>query len=252
MGPPSRSGARHQSPSRPADARSGPPAATEASGGPRPAAAPDVGRAVAAERVRIARDLHDSVAHGLGLISIQAQAGQRLLEEGRDGVGPVLAAIDEVADRTLREVRDLVGGLRGPAGPADAPSASLARIEPLLAQVRRAGLPVEVEVSGRRRPLRPAVDAAAYRLVQEALTNSLRYATCASARVTVRYGRDALDLDVVDHGRRRRAADPRSPGFGLAGLRERVSQTGGEFWAGPRPSGDFVVAAHLPFDGGPS
>jgi len=202
-------------------------------------------RAVAEERARLARELHDVVAHAVSMVVVQAEAGAAAGPPGR-----VEEAFDAVADtgRTaLTELRRLLGVLRTPgeAGPR-VPQPGVAQLGPLVDSVRRAGLPVELEVAGADRPLPPGVDLSAYRIVQEALTNSVKHAGPARASVRVRCGERAVEVEVVDDGQGPRPGH--RPGHGLAGMRERTTLLGGELDAGPAPGGGFAVRARLPLE----
>lgn len=212
--------------------------------------------AVADERARIARELHDVVAHSLSVMVVQAGAARRALETaGPDGAVAAdrtlgaLAAIEATGRDTLGEMRRVVGALRPSGEGSYEPAPTLGELDRLLATVREAGLPVELLVEGQAQAVPRSVDLSAYRVVQEALTNSLKHANAASARVRLRYGRDALDVEVTDDGRGAAARLLEAPhrGYGLAGMRERVAMLGGELVAQPGPSGGFVVRAHLPF-----
>jgi signal transduction histidine kinase len=162
----------------------------------------------------------------------------------------VVEAFDAIADtgRTaLTELRRLLGVLRSPGEPGSrVPQPSVTELEPLVESVRRAGLPVDLRVEGADRPLPPGVDLSAYRIVQEALTNSVKHAGPAHASVLVRYGEHDLELEVVDDGRGPRPAAGSSPGHGLAGMRERTALLGGQLDVGPVPGGGFAVRARLP------
>ncbi len=207
-------------------------------------------RAAAAERTRIARELHDVVAHHVSLMAVQAEAATSLLPGRPAQAQQSVQVIGDTARQALTELRRLLGVLRVPAAPLQtAPSASLADLAGVLDQVRGAGLPVE---------LAPSIDLTAYRIVQEALTNTLRHTTASSAFVTLRYEPGYLTVTVADHGPPRQvaAADghakPGAPGglagsgFGLAGIAERVASCGGNLTVGPTPGDGFAVAARLP------
>ena len=216
-------------------------------------------RAVAEERLRIARELHDVVAHNLSVVVVQAQAVQRLLDRDVERAREVVASIEGTGREALDEMRQLLGVLRdspdgadGPDGPFG-PQPGLEQLAELLDQVRAAGLPVTLRVEGRARRLPAAVDLSAYRIVQEALTNALKHAGQARADVVVRYGEGELDVRVADDGRGAAAGidSARLPGsgHGLVGMRERVALFGGELAIGPRPGGGFEVRARLPLGG---
>ena len=198
---------------------------------------------VAAERERIARDLHDVVAHSLSVMVIQAQAAERVLEGEQTSAREALASIDATGRQALAEMRRLVGMLREREYTLS-PQPGMGQLDLLLDQVRAAGLPVEIETQGEPRPLAPGVDLAAYRIVQEALTNVLKHAGPASARVTVRYAANGVELEVADDGVG--AGDGPPGGHGLAGMRERVAVYGGALEAGSVNGRGFRVRATLP------
>ena len=203
--------------------------------------------AVASERARIARELHDVIAHSVSVMTVQAGAAEEMLkiDPGR-AVDPV-RAVQETGRQALVEMKRLVGVLReGDEEIGLAPQPGLAEVERLVEQVRDAGLKVELRVEGEPRTLPLGVDLSAYRVVQEALTNALKHAGGAPAAVTIRYGVRDLQVEVTDDGRRARVRDG---GHGLVGMRERVGIFGGTFDAGPRESGGFAVRALLPLEG---
>ena len=203
--------------------------------------------AVAGERARIARELHDVIAHSVSVMTVQAGAARLLLDEDPDRARAPLLAVEETGREALAEMRRLLGILRGDEERAAlAPQPSIARIDALAEQVRTAGLPVDVHVEGEPRPLSPGVDLAAYRVVQEALTNALKHAGAARARVDLRYRDTALELAIMDDGRA--PANGAGAGHGIVGMRERVSLYGGELRAGPRREGGFEVRATLPLE----
>jgi signal transduction histidine kinase len=202
-------------------------------------------RAVAAERQRIARELHDVIAHSVSVMTVQAGAVRRLLHPDQQKEREALETVEATGREALTEMRRLVGLLREQgAMPEFAPQPGLDRIDSLLEGVRAAGLPVELEVAGLPRPLAPGVDLAAYRVLQEALTNALKYAGPAHAWVNVRWGDDELELEVANDGRS--DGDGFGGGHGLEGMGERVSLYGGEIESGPRDGGGYVVRARLP------
>jgi signal transduction histidine kinase len=199
--------------------------------------------AVAEERSRIARELHDVVAHAISVILLQSRGARHA--RNADELGSSLDAIEETAGSALAEMRRLLGILRQDDEElALAPQPSIAGLDSLVAQVRDAGLPVEVVVEGEERPLPPGVDLSAYRIVQEALTNALKHAGPARALVRIRYGDAALDVEVADDGAGSDNGD--GGGHGLVGMRERVSVFGGELRSGPRAGGGYAVHARLP------
>jgi signal transduction histidine kinase len=220
----------------------------------------DARRAVAEERTRIARELHDVVAHHVSMMVVQAEAGPVVVERDPSRAAGAFDAIAVTGRQALVEMRRLLGVLRGngDGAPSLAPQPGLAEVPALVEQVGRTGLAVELVVEGEPCPLPAGVDLSAYRIVQEALTNTVRHAGPGRARVLVRYREHDLELRVDDDGPgspRGRKAPPRtapdSPvGQGLVGMRERVHLFGGELQAGPRPEGGFAVAARLPIGGG--
>jgi signal transduction histidine kinase len=207
--------------------------------------------AVADERARIARELHDVVGHALNLIVIQSGGAQRVMEAKPDLARDSLASIEATGRQALSDMERMLGMLRA-AGDGDdglSPQPGLGDVDALAARVSEAGLPVAVKVEGAAAELPASVDLSAYRIIQEALTNALKHAGPARAAVTIRYTRDGVDLEVVDDGRgidRGEAASATLGGRGLIGMQERVSLFGGDFDAGPRPEGGFRVHAVLP------
>jgi signal transduction histidine kinase len=203
--------------------------------------------AIAEERARIARELHDVVAHSVSVIVVQAGAERLALGPGQESTRETLASIEKTGRQALGEMRRLLGMLRKEDEElALAPLPSLDYLDSLVAHVRKAGLPVELRVEGARQTLPAGVDISAYRIVQEALTNALRHAGPASARVVVRYGEGAVEVEVVDDGRGPHAVN--GSGHGLVGMRERVALYGGELKTGLREGGGYAVRARLPFD----
>jgi signal transduction histidine kinase len=210
--------------------------------------------AVAEERGRIARELHDVVAHSVSVMVVQAGAARRSVAGNPDQATAALTQIEDTGRQALAEMRRLLGLLRdGKDGAAAAldPQPSLAHLDGLLAATREAGLPVELAVEGEPRQLPAGIDLSAYRIVQEALTNSLKHAGPARAVVRVCYGSRALEVQVWDDGRGGvRNGRAEGDGHGLIGMRERVALFGGSLEVGSRPGGGFLVAARLPLDGG--
>jgi signal transduction histidine kinase len=203
--------------------------------------------AVAEERVRIARELHDVVAHAISVIVLQARGGRRSLATDPGETREALDTIEAMGSEALAEMRRLLGMLRRDDEEiALAPQPSLRYLDALAAQVREAGLPVDLSVEGESTELPPGVDLSAYRIVQEALTNALKHARPATARVVVCYRENDLELEIADTGAGASASD--GEGHGLAGMRERVSLYGGKIEAGPRDGGGFAVRARLPLD----
>jgi signal transduction histidine kinase len=202
------------------------------------------------ERLRIARDLHDSLGHHVSLINVQAGVALHLMDEDPEQARSALATIKQSSGELLREMRATLGVLRGvDEGPPRAPVAGLARLQDLLAENRAAGLPVELDVVGEQRELPPSVDQAAYRIVQESLTNTRKHAGRARARVELHYADDGLTVLVEDDGSGASGPAERvgpSGGNGLPGMRERAAALGGTLTAGPRPGRGFRVEAGLP------
>jgi signal transduction histidine kinase len=199
--------------------------------------------AVVEERARIARELHDVVAHNVSMMVVQAGAERRVVDVG--ATHEVLETIEQIGRGALTEMRRLVGMLRSDAPDPLTPQPGLDDLPTLVTQVREAGLPVELHVDGERRTLPAGIELSAYRIVQEALTNALKHAGDARAEVHVRYGRESLELEIVDDGAGG-AARAASGGHGLVGMRERVALYGGRLDAGRRASGGFSVRVLLP------
>jgi signal transduction histidine kinase len=201
--------------------------------------------AVAEERARIARELHDIVGHSVSVMTVQAAGVRSLLRPEQEREREALEIIEQTGREALAEMRRLVGVLRRPEeGPALAPQPSLEHVEKLVSQAREAGLPVKLRVEGDPVQLPAGVDLTAYRLVQEGLTNAIKHARAENAEVVVRYGGGRVELTVSDDGRG--DGDGVKGGNGLVGMRERVSVYGGELDAGPRPEGGFRLHATLP------
>jgi signal transduction histidine kinase len=203
--------------------------------------------AVVEERARIARELHDAVAHHVSMMVIQAGAERRVLGDGdeHEVTREVLRTIEQIGRGALTEMRRLVGMLRTDSPDRLAPQPTLAELPTLMTQVREAGLPVEFRVDGERRDLPVGIELTAYRIVQEALTNALKHAGQARATVRVRYGPGSLELEITDDGAGIPAEVP-GGGHGLAGIRERVSLYGGKFDASAQRGGGFAVRVLLP------
>jgi len=207
-------------------------------------------RAVAEERLRLARELHDVVAHSMSVIAVQSGVGAHVAESRPEEVGKALAAIEATSRDTLEELRRLLGVLRqdSESQASLAPVPGLADLEGLLGEVAKAGLAVRLRVEGTPSPLPAGVDLSAYRIVQEALTNVVKHAGPAQAQVTIGYRDRDVTVEVTDDGRGAAApaGDGRGgTGHGLVGMRERVAAFGGDLETGPRPGGGFRVAARL-------
>jgi signal transduction histidine kinase len=205
--------------------------------------------ALSDERARIARELHDVVAHSVGVIVVQAEGARRVFERDPDRAREALDSIEQTARTALADMRHSLGVLRREGGEATRePQPGIDDLGDLVERAREGGLTVEVAVEGELRPLPQGVDLSAYRIVQEALTNTIKHAGQVRTRISVRYGERALQLEVSDDGPGPSAngAERRS-GHGLVGMRERVASLGGELHTGPGPEGGFVVRASLPF-----
>jgi signal transduction histidine kinase len=203
--------------------------------------------AIAEERARIARELHDVVAHSVSVMVVQAGAERLALGAGQESTRETLLAIEKTGRQALAEMRRLLDMLRTEDEEvALAPEPSLEHLDSLVARVREAGLPVELRVEGKRAPVPAGVDISAYRIVQEALTNALRHAGPARARVVVRYGEADVEVEVADDGPGPKEGD--GTGHGLVGMRERVALYGGELTTGKADAGGYIARARLPFD----
>lgn len=201
--------------------------------------------AVAEERARIARELHDEVAHSVSVIAVQADAAEGALAVDPELARAPVAAIKHTARGALVEMRRLLGALREADGdPALAPQPHLADVERVVEQTRAAGVETELRVEGEPHALPPGLDLSAYRIVQEALTNVLKHARATHAVVVLRYGSGELELEVVDDGVGGGAVEP--GGHGLLGIRERVELYGGRLSAGRREGGGYALRVRLP------
>jgi signal transduction histidine kinase len=203
--------------------------------------------AVAIERARIARELHDVVAHSMSVMVVQAGAARAVLGADPAQAEAALGRIEETGRTGLADMRRLLGILKADGDDTGLePQPGLRALDGLLERVRSAGLPVEAMVYGEPRTLPPGVDLTAYRLVQEALTNTLKHAGTASARVVIRYADRSIELEVADDGRGPPPESAPSGGHGLVGMRERVALFGGTLETGGRPGGGFRVTARIP------
>jgi len=216
----------------------------------------DARAALAVERARVARELHDVVAHSVSVMVVQAGAARRVVESLPADATEALSSIETTGRQALTELRRMLGMLRADDDGSLDPQPGLASLEMLLTQVREAGLPVDLEVAGGPRTLPAGIDLSAYRIVQEALTNALRHAGPARATVRLRYEQDALDVEITDDGRGPRGnaavrADDKPAGHGLVGMRERVAMFGGHLEVGAAPGQGFRVSARLPLDAQP-
>ena len=216
-------------------------------------------QAVTAERLRISRELHDMVAHSIGIIALQAGAAGRVIETQPAAAREALGAIEGAGRETLAGLRRMLGALRQAEPDATAqqptlqPAPGLDDLDRLAEATTAAGVRVEVEWHGERRTLPPDIELSAYRIVQESITNVVRHAGAASCLVSIGHGPEELSIEVLDGGRGRggpgREAATGS-GYGLVGMRERTALLHGDFRAGPRPEGGFRVTARLPLPAG--
>ena len=203
------------------------------------------------ERIRIARELHDVLAHRISMISVQSGVGAHLMDRDPDQARSALIAVNQASKEALQELRATLGLLRQADGPEPrSPAPGLAQVEGVMASTSAAGIDVRLEVSGEARLLPTGVDLAAYRIIQESLTNVIRHARAASARIAIVYEPTDVVIQVDDDGR---GLDGNGPGAdggnGLVGMRERAAALGGELEAGPLAPGGFRVWARLPIDG---
>lgn len=207
--------------------------------------------AVAEERARIARELHDVVAHSISVMVLQVGAVRLKLPEAMAENKDALRGVEQTGRAALAEMRRLLGAMHDEGQIAElAPQPSLDGLGALIDRISGAGLPVRLHVEGDAFPLPRAIDLSAYRIVQEALTNSLQHAHASHADVTIRYRPDVVEIEVVDDGRG--AATSNGLGHGLVGVRERVKIYGGDMNAGNAPGGGFVLSARLPLERGES
>ena len=210
----------------------------------------DATRAVADERRRIAREMHDVVAHSVSMMVVQAGGARRILEREPERAIAAAELIEHTGREALAEMRRLLGLLHGEPTAEYAPQPTLAKVEGLVERARAAGLPVELAVTGERPQLPPGLDLAAYRVLQEALTNVIKHGGGAPTEVRVHYRPDAVEVLVTDQGDGVPEAIARDgSGQGLLGMRERVRMFGGELQAGRRDDGGFAVAVRLPLEG---
>jgi signal transduction histidine kinase len=206
-------------------------------------------RAVVEERLRIARELHDVVAHHVSVIGIQAAAARRLMNQQPDKVADLLLHVEESSRQAINELHRLLGFMRGQEDQEEiAPQPTLSKLDLLIKQMNDAGMEVSVSEQGNASIIPPSVDLSAYRIVQEALTNTLKHAFPAKAIVTIKYSDVGLEVTISDNGPGDKSKSlGSSKGKGLIGMRERVALCGGEFSAGNAPEGGFLVKAIFPF-----
>jgi signal transduction histidine kinase len=202
--------------------------------------------AVVEERARIARELHDAIAHHVSMIVVQAGAERRVLDPAQEETREVLSTIERVGRSALTEMRRLVGMLRTDQPDALDPQPSIADVPDLVARLREAGLPVDLRIDGEPRELPVGIELSAYRVVQEGLTNALKHADGTQVAVRIGYGPQSLALEITDHGGGDAPASVPGGGHGLVGIRERVALYGGELEAGRVADGGFRLRALLP------
>jgi len=209
-------------------------------------------RAVLDERTRIARELHDVIAHNVSVMVVQASAGEELFDSDPQRARESLSAVASTGRAALAELRRLLGVTRAEEDDAQrasyTPQPGIDHLDELLRQVRETGLAVELSVLGEPRALPEGVGLCAYRIVQEALTNTLKHADASHAAVRVRYVADALELQVLDDGGGAAAVNGESSGHGLIGMRERVALFGGELFTRSRDGHGYEVRARIPFE----
>jgi signal transduction histidine kinase len=208
-------------------------------------------RAVFEERVRIARELHDVVAHHVSMMGVQAGAARIVIDRDRVKAKEALTAIETSSREAVAELHRLLGFLRQVGDRDDlAPQPGLSELPRLAASMGDSDLAVEVSIEGETRSLPPTLDVSAYRIVQEALTNTLKHAAASRADVHLRYWPDELEVEIVDDGRPNGGSSSASGGLGLIGMRERAALHGGQFSAGPAAGGGFSVRVRLPTPAG--
>jgi signal transduction histidine kinase len=205
----------------------------------------NIQRAAAEEQARISRELHDVIAHNVSVMTIQAAAARDVFDADPSGAREALASIESTGRSALTELRRLLSSVRDGDRPELAPQPGIDGLEELVSQVRRSGLDVELNVHGERPALSTALDLSAYRIIQEALTNTLKHASARRAWVDVRYSPSEVGVTVRDDGVGT-APNGAGAGRGLVGMRERVELFGGTLDAGPLPDGGYAVSAHLP------
>ena len=209
-------------------------------------------RAVLDERVRIARELHDVVAHHVSVMGIQAGAARKVLNKQPDKANEALSTIESSSRQAISELNRLLGFLR-PKNQIEgvSPQPSLKYLDKLVNEIRNSGLPVEIRIIGKEQTIPESIDVSAYRIIQEALTNVLKHAGPAKATVTIKYLHDMIELDISDNGKGEVTNSEKKPGGrGIIGMKERVSLHGGELETGNKPEGGFFVRAKLPLNRG--
>ncbi|CAM5421849.1 hypothetical protein SAVIM40S_05466 [Streptomyces avidinii] len=213
-------------------------------------------RAVTAERLRIARELHDMVAHTIGVIALQAGAARRVIDTQPTRARDALGEIETASRETLSGLRRMLGALRRPGDDTDAepaplePGPGLSNVDRLAESTAAAGVTIDVQWHGAQRRLPPDVDMSAFRIIQEAVTNVVRHANTKSCKVSIDCQDTEVSVEISDSGHRSAHSAAGGSGLGLLGMRERVDLLGGDFSAGPLPQGGFRVAARLPVPAG--
>ncbi|MGH2807609.1 MAG: sensor histidine kinase [Actinomycetota bacterium] len=205
-------------------------------------------RRVDEERLRIARDVHDTVAHLIATINVQAGSAVHVLDKRPEQAREALVAIKQASAEAMRDLRTTLGMLRNVDEASRSPSPRLAQLPDLVTMARDAGLETQVDVSGEERDLPSSVDLAAYRILQESLTNVIRHANASRVTLSLTYAPNRLELRVVDDGRGANSQGENSAGTGIQGMRERAALLGGRLSAGPRAEGGFSVHAELPHE----
>ena len=202
------------------------------------------------ERRRIAREMHDVVAHSVSVMVVQTGAARKIIDSKPAQAREALASIETTGRQALTEMRRLTGVLRSEEAPEKSPQPGLGYLEALNDQTREAGLPVDVTIEGQPQELPQSADLSAFRILQEALTNSLKHAGPSEAVVSIRYSPGKLELRVTDNGRgaAERLSNGSTGGHGLVGMRERVALFGGDLKTGPLPGGGYEVTATLPLE----
>jgi signal transduction histidine kinase len=204
--------------------------------------------AVAEERRRIARELHDVIGHSISVMGVQAGAVRSILRDDQRREQEVLQAVERTGRQAVGEMRRLIGLLRTDEDGTGDPTPSLRHVERLIGQLREAGLAVRLSVHGDLEKLSPGVDLAGFRIVQEALTNALKHAPRANVEARLRCSDNELEIEVIDDGSAAPQSTGEQIGHGLLGMRERVALYGGELVTGPNPAGGFAVRARIPLE----
>ena len=204
--------------------------------------------AIVDERRRIARELHDVIGHSISVMGVQAGAVRSLLREDQRREREVLLAVERTGRQAVGEMRRLIGLLRTEEDAVSDPAPSMGRMEQFVGDMRDAGLVVDVTIKGELSALSPGVDLAGYRVVQEALTNTLKHAPGARVQTSIVCSESALEIEVIDDGHGRTSSEGNHVGHGLVGMRERVTLYGGELVTGPTPDGGFAVRARIPLE----